>query len=314
MDADTADTAPVELLKRVRRIQIRAKRLVDQLFLGEYHAVFRGRGLEFSEVREYLPGDDVRIIDWNVTARMGTPYVKKYVEERELTLHFVVDVSGSAAFATAARSKHDLATELVALLGLAAVDNKDRVGLVLFSDRMERYIPPRKGVQHLLRLVRELLAVRPRSGGTDLATALSFVSRVARRRSVLFLISDFHARDYESTLRIVSRRHEVIALSLTDPRERELPQVGLLELEDAETGERAVIDTEDPATRRRFAEGAEQAAVTRRRTLASMGIDEVELGTERPYVGPLLAYFRRRAVRSHRRTYGAAPLRVGAGA
>lgn len=313
MDAEAAD-APTQLLKRVRRIQIGAKRLVDQLFLGQYHAVFRGRGLEFSEVREYLAGDDVRTIDWNVTARMGTPYVKKYVEERELTLYFLVDVSGSVAFATAARSKHDLAAELVALLGLAAVDNHDRVGLVLFSDRVERYVPPRKGVQHVLRLVRELLARRPRGGGTDLAAALSFASRVARRRSILFLVSDFHAGGYESTLRIVSRRHEVIALCLTDARERDMPRVGLLDLVDGETGQRLTVDTEDPTTRRRFAERAEQAREQRRRLLASMGVDEVELDTAGPYVEPLLVYFRRRAVRAARRMHRAATAGLGASA
>jgi uncharacterized protein (DUF58 family) len=299
MVAPTAEQAPIppELLQRIRRIEIRARRLVDHLFLGEYHSVFRGRGLEFSEVREYQPGDDVRIIDWNVTARMGTPYVKKFVEERELTIYLVVDVSASEGFSTAPQTKAELATEIGALLALAAVRNNDRVGLIAFTDQVEHFLPPRKGSQHVLRLIRELLYLRPRRRGTDVAAALGFLSRIARRRSVAFLLSDFLARDYEAALRVAARRHDIIAISLSDPRETELPTVGLLDLEDPETGQRVIVDSGDAGVRRRYAEAGRHRSEERRRLLSAVGVDEVPVLTDRPYVQSLMAFFQARARR-----------------
>lgn len=281
----------------IRRIEIRARRLVSNLFLGEYHSVFRGRGLEFWEVREYQPGDDVRTIDWNVTARMGTPYVKKYVEERELTVLLAVDVSASESFGTVAQAKAEVAAEVAALLAFAAVANNDRVGLLTFSDRIEKFTPPHKGSQHVLRIVRELLYARPQGRGTDIAGALSYLTRVARRHSIVFLISDFLGEGFEPALRTAARRHDLIAISLTDPRELSLPAVGLLELEDAETGRRLVLDTQDPGVRQSYALAAARRREARQRLLRSVGVDEVPIATDRPYVEPLMAFFRARARR-----------------
>jgi len=306
MTAPTAEQAPIppELLRKIRRIEIRARRLVDHLFLGEYHSVFRGRGLEFSEVREYQPGDDVRIIDWNVTARMGTPYVKKFVEERELTVYLLVDVSASEGFSTAPQTKAELAAEIGALLALAAVRNNDRVGLIAFTDQVERFLPPQKGSQHVLRLIRELLylsvrqaGLRPAHRGTDVAAALGFLSRVARRRSVAFLLSDFLASGYEAALRVAARRHDIIAISLSDPRETELPAAGLLQLEDPETGQRVIVDSGDAGVRQRYAEAGQRRREERRRLLSAVGVDEVPILTDRPYVQSLMAFFQARARR-----------------
>jgi uncharacterized protein (DUF58 family) len=299
MPAPTAEQAPIppELLRKIRRIEVRARRLVDQLFLGEYHSVFRGRGLEFSEVREYQPGDDVRIIDWNVTARMGTPYVKKYVEERQLTMYLLVDVSASEGFSTAPQTKAELAAEIGALLALAAVRNNDRVGLIAFTDQVERFLPPRKGSQHVLRLIRELLYLRPAHRGTDVAAALNFLSRIARRRSVAFLLSDLLASEYQAALRIAARRHDIIAITLTDPRETELPDAGLLELEDPETGQRVVVDSGDARVRQLYRDAAQRRREERRRRLSAVGVDEVPILTDRPYVQSLMAFFQARARR-----------------
>ena len=288
---------PPELLQKIRRIEIRARRLVANLFLGEYHSVFRGRGLEFSEVREYQPGDDVRSIDWNVTARMGTPYVKKYVEERELTVLLVVDVSASETFGTGAQTKGEVAAEVAALLAFAAVANNDRIGLLTFSDRVEKFVPPRKRSQHVLRIVRELLYARPQGRGTDIAGALAYLTRVAQRRSIVFLISDFLDRGFEGALRLAVQRHDLVAISLTDPRELSLPPLGLLELEDAETGQPLLLDTEDRETRRQYALAAAQRREERQQLLRSMGVDEVAIATDRSYVQPLMAFFQARARR-----------------
>jgi uncharacterized protein (DUF58 family) len=295
----SAEQAPIppELLRKIRRIEVRARRLVDQLFLGKYHSVFRGRGLEFSEVREYQPGDDVRIIDWNVTARMGTPYVKKFVEERELTIYLLVDMSASEGFSTAPQTKAELAAEIAALLALAAVHNNDRVGLIAFTEQVERFLPPRKGSQHVLRLIRELLYLSPARRGTDIAAALGFLSRVARRRSVAFLFSDFLVGGYEAALRVAARRHDIIAISLSDPREAELPNAGLLELEDPETGERIVVDSGNARVRQRYVEDGQRRREERRRLLSAVGVDEVPILTDRPYVQSLMAFFQARARR-----------------
>jgi uncharacterized protein (DUF58 family) len=293
------DSAPVprELLQRIRRLQIRSRRLVDHLFSGQYHAVFKGRGIEFSEVREYLPGDDIRIIDWNVSARTGELHVKKYVEERELTVYVMVDVSASNNFGTTSRSKRDLAAEVAAILSLAAVDNKDKVGLITFSDRIETYVEPGRGVKHVLRILRDLLYHEPEGRRTDIAAALSFLGCVAKRRSVVFLFSDFFDSGYEQALLVTARRHDIIAFSLTDPRELELPSVGMIELQDSESGRRVLVDTSDRATRRLFRERVGEQLRRRRRTLGATRVDDLALRTDRPYVKPLLAYFRARARR-----------------
>jgi uncharacterized protein (DUF58 family) len=295
----TTELTQEEVLARVRRLQIRARRLVRRLFLGEYHSAFRGRGLEFSEVREYLPGDDVRSIDWNVTARMGEPYVKKYVEERELLLYLLVDVSASAGFSSTALTKRELAAEIATLLAFAADANNDKTGLIAFSDRIETYVPPKKGLQHMLRIARELLYLRPDGRGTNIAAATDLLMRLAKRPAVAFVISDFHATGFEPSMRLAAQKHDVTAISLTDPRELELTPAGLVRLRDAETGRAYLIDTEDRRQREQYAADAAERQLERRRQLAGLGVDEIPLRTDRSYIQPLMAYFRARA--THRR-------------
>ena len=289
-----------EMLARVRRLQITARRLVRMLFLGEYHSVFRGRGIEFSEVREYLPGDDVRTIDWNVTARMGSPYVKKFVEERELAVYLIVDVSASSAFSTTRATKRELAAEVATLLAFAADANHDKVGLIAFTDRVERFLRPKKGLQHVLRLARELVYLRPAGRGTDLGAAIDLLMHVAKRPCVAFILSDFHAAGFEPSLRLAAQKHDITALSLTDPRELDLPGVGLLRLRDPETGAEVEIDTEDRLQRERYAAAAVARVAARRRLLAGLGVDEVPLRTDISYIAPLMTFFRARAGRRQR--------------
>jgi uncharacterized protein (DUF58 family) len=291
------ELSPQEMLARVRRLQIRARRLVKLLFFGEYHSVFRGKGIEFSEVREYLPGDEVRTIDWNVTARMGTPYVKKFVEERELTIYMLVDISASAGFSTTASTKRELAAEVATLLGFAADANKDKVGLIAFTDRVELYLRPRRGTQHILRMARDLIYHRTAGTGTDMAVATDFLMRIAKRPGVAFMISDFHAEGFEASMRLAAQKHDVIAVSLTDPRELELPRAGLVALRDPERGGQILIDTEDRQERERYARAAAERVVARRRALTALGVEEVALRTDRSYVEPLMAFFRARSGR-----------------
>lgn len=286
--------SPEEMLARVRRLQIRARRLVRMLFFGEYHSVFRGKGIEFSEVREYLPGDEVRTIDWNVTARMGTPYVKKFVEERELSIYLLVDLSASAGFSTTANTKRELAAEIATLLAFAADANNDRVGLIAFTDRLELYLRPRKGIHHILRMARDLI-YHPTSGsGTSIEVAADFLMRVAKRPGVAFVISDFHARGFESSMRLAAQKHDIVAISITDPRELDLPRVGLVALRDPETGAEALIDTEDRRQRDLYSRAAAERVVARRRLLAGLGVDEVAVRTDRSYVEPLMGFFKTR--------------------
>ena len=240
-DQNGGDTLSPELFAKIKAIQIRTQRVVNDVFAGEYESAFKGRGMEFEEVREYRPGDDIRHIDWKVTARMGHPFVKVHREERELTVMLVVDVSSSGAFGTGAKLKNEVAAELAALLAYTAIKSNDRVGLVIFSDRIERYIPPKKGSSHVWRVIREILSFRPTRRSTDLAGALEYLSKVVRRRSVVFVISDFLDEGFEERVRISGRRHDVTAISVGDRRERELPAIGILELEDAETGETILI-------------------------------------------------------------------------
>lgn len=285
---------PREVLRQVKLIELRTRGLVNTLFSGEYHSVFKGQGMEFAEVREYAPGDEYRSIDWNVSARMGHPFVKTYSEERELTVLFAVDLSGSEHFGTRGRFKADIAAEIAAVIAMAAIKNNDRVGLLLFTDRVEKFVPPKKGRRHALRLIRDLLAYRAQGRGTDLAVALDYLGRILRHRSIVFLISDFFDQGYESALKIISGRHDLVAITVSDPRERSLPNVGYLELIDAESGSRVVMDSGNRFVREQFEHLAAENDVRLRRTLRRHSIDQIEIRTDRSYVEPLIDFFRAR--------------------
>ncbi len=291
---------PAEILRKVRRIEIRTRRLVNESLGGEYHSVFKGRGMEFSEVREYQYGDDVRSIDWNVTSRMGHPYVKVHVEERELTVILLVDFSGSGQFGTRRHFKREIEAEICALLAFSAIKNNDRVGLIAFTDRIEKFLPPKKGKDHVLRVIREVLYFRPRGRTTDLGSALEHMSRAITKRSVVFVISDFLAEGYERPLRVAARKHDLIALTVTDPREEELPPIGLIEMEDAETGGRMLVDASDRRIRERFRQWAAARRAGREGQFRSMGVDALELFTDRPYDASLVRFFHKRARRLQR--------------
>ena len=289
------EEAALEILRSVRRIEIKSKRLVQELFSGSYHTVFKGRGIEFSEVREYVPGDDVRSIDWNVTARMSHPFVKQYHEERERSVVFVVDRSASMEFGSSARRLKWVAAETTALLALSAAANQDKAGLLLFSDQLEKWVPPRKGRSHILRIVREVLFHESESTGTRISEALDRVNRTLRRRSLVFLISDF-LRDtaYSDSLLLASRKHEVIPLVLIDPREEELPSVGLVYNVDPETGRRWMIDTSSARVREEFRAKAAARRQSRVAAFRRAGVEGVEIRLDQDTVAPLAAYFRKR--------------------
>ncbi|MBM4149027.1 MAG: DUF58 domain-containing protein [Lentisphaerae bacterium] len=289
-----------ELMRQVGKIRMVTSRLVDERLSGEYHSVFKGQGIEFDEVREYVPGDDIRTIDWNVTARTQHPHVKRFSEERELTVVFLVDISGSQSFGSGTRSKSEVAAELTCLLALSAVRNQDKVGLILFSDRIEKFVPPRKGRTAVMRLVREVLAAGETLHGTDIAGALRFLNSVQKRKAVVFLISDFIARSYEKELRVTARRHDVIACPVSDPREFELPDVGLVELQDPETGALFLLDTGSRKVRDGFAANAasERAALAER--LRKSGLDTIPLSTGASFVDEVRKLFRRRQARAAR--------------
>ena len=286
---------PQEILRKVRKIEIVTNRLVNEGLGGEYHSVFKGRGMEFAEVREYTPGDDVRTIDWNVTSRMGHPFIKKYVEERELTVMLVVDVSGSTAFGSAARSKGEVAAEVGALLAFSAIQNHDRVGLLLFTEGVEKFVSPRRGRRHVLRVIREILYAQPQRHGTRLAAALDYLNLVLRKRSVVFVISDLLDRDFERALLLTHRRHDLIVLPLVDPREEELPAVGLVNLEDAESSVELLFDTRSSTTRAAYARRARERVQRIEALLKRAGIDSVFLRTDQPYDRPLVDFFHARA-------------------
>lgn len=294
-----AGQLPAEVLKKVRRVELKTRRLVNESMAGEYHSVFKGRGMAFAEVREYQAGDDVRIIDWNVTSRMGHPYVKVYDEERELTVMLLVDASSSGEFGTQAQLKREIAVEISALLAFSAIKNNDRVGLAIFTDRVEKYIPPKKGRDHVLRVIRELLCFSPASQGTDIAAALEYLNRVLRKKSVVFLLSDFMAMEFDRPMRLTNKRHDLVAMSISDPREVEMPNVGLIELEDAETGRRTLVDTADAGFRRRYGEIAEGRRADLKRRLGAMDVDHVDIRTDEPYDKPLMHFFRRRTRKMH---------------
>jgi uncharacterized protein (DUF58 family) len=289
---------PQDVLRKIRRIEIRTKRLVSDVFSGEYQSVFKGRGIEFSEVREYLHGDDIRSIDWNVTARMGHPFVKKFEEERQLTVMFVVDASASERFGTVGRLKNEMAAELCAILAFSAARNNDRVGLIVFTDRIEKVVRPERGRRHALRVIRELLFFRPEGRGTDIPLALDYLASVVRRHAVVFLVSDFLDDGFERSLAVANRRYDLIAVHVDDPRESELPSVGLLELEDPETGRRVAVDTSSAAFRERYRGLALSGREERARAFRRLGVDAISVTTGSDYVEPLERFFRMRERRA----------------
>jgi uncharacterized protein (DUF58 family) len=293
---------PREILKKIRQIEIRTNRLVTESLAGAYHSVFKGQGMNFDEVREYQPGDDVRTIDWNVTARMNHPFIKKFVEERELTLMLVVDLSGSGLFGSRAQSKRELAAEIASVLAFSAIRNNDKVGLLLFTDEVEKFIPPRKGRGHVLRVIREVLYYEPKRRGTDLINALEFMGRVLPHRSIAVVISDFQTPQtsgalplpIQTALRMANRRHDVVAVQITDRYEMELPALGRLTLEDAETGEILEINTADPGSRDAFALRRQKQLADLARQFRSSGIDNIQLRTDEPYGAALGNFFETR--------------------
>jgi len=288
---------PKEILEKVRLIEISTRSIVNELFAGEYHSAFKGRGMEFAEVREYLRGDDVRSIDWNVTARVGTPFVKVFDEERELTVMLLVDASASGAFGSRQQMKGEVGVEISALLAFAAIKNNDRVGLLIFTDEIEVFVAPKKGRKHVLRVIRELLYFKPRAEKTSISNALDYLDKVLHRRSVVFVISDFIDEGYERALQLMRRRHDLVAISLFDPRERELPDVGFINLQDAETGEQVLVDSGRQGVRDEFAQVQRRVEERRRDLFRRTGIDEVAVDVSQPYVDPLVHFFQTRGRR-----------------
>ena len=288
---------PKEILEKVRLIEIRSRNVVNDLFAGEYHSAFKGRGMEFAEVREYLRGDDVRTIDWNVTARTGSPYVKVFDEEREQTVMLLVDASASGAFGSVRQMKGEVGVEISALLAFAAIKNNDRVGLLIFTDVVEVFVPPKKGRKHVLRVIRELLYFQPQGKRTSITSALDYLEKVLHRRSVVFLISDFIDEHYERSLQLMRRRHDLVAVSLFDPRERALPDVGFINLQDAETGEQFLVDSGRQEVRAYFARQQEQEDERRRALFLRNGVDEVSIDITKSYVDPLVRLFHARVRR-----------------
>jgi uncharacterized protein (DUF58 family) len=299
--APSSTGVPPEILRQVKLLELRTRGLVNSLFTGEYRSVFKGQGMEFSEVREYQPGDEVRSIDWNVTARMRKPYVKRYIEERELTVMLAVDLSGSERFGTRRRFKSELASELAAVLAMSAIRNNDRVGAILFSDRIEHVVPPRKGRRHVLRLMRDLLVFEPVGTGTDLGAALEYVGKMLSHKAIIFVVSDFQSPDLEQPLKLLAQRHDVVAVTVDDPAELDLPDIGLARFVDPENGQTLDVDTSDPEVRRRFAESVLEEVTTRRRLLRRLAIDEIPIHTDGGVVDPLIKFFRTRETRSRRR-------------
>lgn len=282
---------PKEILKKIRRIELRTRRLVNSMFAGQYHSVFKGRGMNFEEVREYAPGDEIRSIDWNVTARMNAPYIKKYTEERELTVMLLVDVSASGIFGSVELSKRELAAEVASILAFSAINNNDKVGLILFTDRIELFIPPKKGRLHTLRLIREMLYFEPEGRSTDLAGALDYLNLVVSRRSVVFMISDFLAPDFTKALTLTSKRHDLVAMPVIDKGESELPNVGIVTLEDAETGAQIDVNTSSKAVRRALQEINADRLADLEYLLRSRRVDIVRLSTTEDYLIPLRNFF-----------------------
>lgn len=292
---------PPEILRQVKLIELRTRGLVNSVFTGEYRSVFKGQGMEFSEVREYQAGDEVRTIDWNVTARMGRPFVKRYIEERELTVMLAVDLSGSERFGTVHRFKSELASELAAVVAMSAVRNNDRVGVVLFTDRIEYVVPPRKGRKHVLRIMRDLLSFEPVGKGTDMIGVIDHLAKTLKQKAIVFLVSDFVAADIEHPLKILAQRHDVVAVTVEDPSERVLPDIGLARFVDPETGEQIEVDTSSSVVRRDFEKRVTEERDSRRHLLRRLAIDEVPVRTDGNYIEPLLKFFRSRETQARRR-------------
>jgi uncharacterized protein (DUF58 family) len=292
---------PRDIVRQVRRLQLRARRAVEDLLGGEYHSVFKGMGIAFEEVRAYQPGDDIRTIDWNVTARMGHPFIKRFVEERELTVMLLVDCSGSQQFGSRLQQKREVAAELAAVLAFSAISNNDKVGLIAFTDRVERFIPPRKGTRHVLRLIRDVLFFQPAGRRTGLREALDYANRVLRRRAIVFLLSDFLDEGFEKAFKRSGRRHDLIAVRITDPREEMLPAVGLLEVEDAETGGHVLVDTFSKHVRAAYAEGADRRRLALRQLARASRVDLIEVSTDGGHLDALIRFFRMRERRLRRR-------------
>jgi uncharacterized protein (DUF58 family) len=288
---------PREILRKIRRLELRTRRLVESSFAGQYQSVFKGRGMNFEEVRPYSPGDEIRAIDWNVTARTGEPYIKKFTEEREMTVMIVLDVSASGDFGSVRESKREMAAEVASILAFSAIHNNDKVGLLLFSDRVELFIPPKKGRLHILRLIREMLFFSPKGRGTDLAGALEYMNKVITRRAVVFVISDFLAGDFSRPLTVSARRHDMVALTVVDPTEEALPDVGVILLEDPETGEQIEVDTSRRAITGNYARLAGERAKELGTLFGSRGVDMVQLRTDRDYLPVLRSFFDRRGRR-----------------
>ena len=288
---------PKEVLKKIQKIHIRTNHIVNDIFAGEYESAFRGRGMEFDEVREYSPGDDVRDIDWNVTARFGHPFVKVYREERELTIMLLVDVSSSCLFGTQKQLKQELAAEIASVLAFAATKSNDKVGLIIFSDHIEKFIPPKKGKNHVWRVIKEVLNHQPVSTKTDIAGALNYLNKVARRKVVGFLISDFIAAKYDKALRVTGKKHDVVSICITDPREMQLPKVGLVELQDAETGETLLVDSSDSSFRKGYRLLSEKRLRDTFDMFRAIGIDYIDIRTDIPYIEPIMKFFRMREKR-----------------
>jgi len=285
---------PAEVIQKIRRLQITTSRQVTEVFAGHYRSVFRGKGMEFEEVREYAPGDDVRSIDWNVTARTGRLYVKRFAEERELTVMLLLDLSPSLCFGTVRQLKSQLAARLCGLLSFCAIRNNDRIGLILFTDQVEKFVPPEKGLGHVLRILKEALYFSPRGKGTNISAPLEYLNRVLKRRTVTFILSDFHASHFERALSVARRRHDLVAITFTDPFELTLPRIGIVKLDDPETGQSFLIDTSDELLRNEYRKNARERAEERKRLFRSSHVDHIDLRTDAPYLPVLIKFFRMR--------------------
>lgn len=283
-----------ELLQRIKTIQIKTNYLVNDIMAGEYVSAFKGRGMEFSEVREYQPGDDVRLIDWNVTARMNQPFIKEFKEERELTLMLLVDVSSSGEFGSAGKLKNEISAEIASILAFAAIKNNDKIGLIVFSDKIEHTIPPKKGKAHIWNIIRTILNFTPEGKGTNLSLPLEYLLNVQKRKATTFLISDFQDDHYESKLKLAKQKHDLVAISITDPREESLPDVGLIQLEDAETGETLLVDTHDKEMTQKYCKQVQEKKEKRKTYFQSIGIDTIEIHTDQSLTDPIIRYFKLR--------------------
>ncbi|MFH1259424.1 MAG: DUF58 domain-containing protein [Elusimicrobiota bacterium] len=285
---------PKEIFQKIKRIEIRTSRLVNDIFAGQYTSVFKGRGMEFAEVREYQPGDDVRTIDWNVTARFGRPFIKKFVEERELTVILLVDVSGSEYFGSQEKLKSEIAAEIGAVLAFSALRNNDKVGMIVFTDQVEKFVIPKKGRQHTLRIIREILYFQPKSRKTNIAAALKFLNDVCKRKAVVFLISDFRNHGFTHALRVSNQHHDLVGISINDPREEQLPNVGFIQLADNETGETYLVDSRNKDFRQKFIDHNQEQNKQREKMFRSINLDHIEIKTDQSYIEPLIKFFRLR--------------------